>query len=76
VQKGKTFFSPPIAKHFDPLNPLLSGRAGTINPTLAQLTSREMEVLQLMPKARPTRNPPLNSASASRRLRNIVSISW
>jgi DNA-binding NarL/FixJ family response regulator len=48
IQKGKTFFSPSIAKHFDRLNPTLSGRTGTFNPTLAQLTSREMEVLQLI----------------------------
>ena len=48
IQKGKTFFSPSIAKHFGRLNPTLSGRTGTLNPTLAQLTSREMEVLQLI----------------------------
>jgi DNA-binding NarL/FixJ family response regulator len=48
IQKGKTFFSPSIAKHFDRLNPPLSGRAGTLKPTLAQLTSRETEVLQLI----------------------------
>jgi len=48
VQKGKTFFSPSIAKHFNRLNPLLPGPAGTINPNLSHLTSREMEVLQLI----------------------------
>jgi DNA-binding NarL/FixJ family response regulator len=48
VQKGKTFFSPSIAEHFSRLNPLLTGRAGAVNPKVASLTSREMEVLQLI----------------------------
>jgi DNA-binding NarL/FixJ family response regulator len=48
VHAGKTFFSPSIAKHFNRLNPLLSNRAGTLNSKAAQLTSREMEVLQLI----------------------------
>jgi DNA-binding NarL/FixJ family response regulator len=48
VAAGKTFFSPAIAKHFNRLNPLLPGRAGKLNAQIAQLTSREMEVLQLI----------------------------
>src|SRR5580658_6940002 len=48
VHQGKTFFSPSIARHFNRLNPLLSGRAGALNSKTAQLTSREMEVLQLI----------------------------
>jgi DNA-binding NarL/FixJ family response regulator len=48
VHAGKTFFSPSIARHFNRLNPLLPGRAGTLNSKVAQLTSREMEVLQLI----------------------------
>ena len=48
VYAGKTFFSPSIARHFDRLNPLLSGRTGALNSKVAQLTSREMEVLQLI----------------------------
>ena len=48
VHQGKTFFSPSIARHFNRLNPLLSGRAGTLSSKAAQLTSREMEVLQLI----------------------------
>jgi len=48
IQKGKTFFSPSIARHFDRLNPQLSGRTGVSNQKIAQLTSREMEVLQLV----------------------------
>jgi DNA-binding NarL/FixJ family response regulator len=48
VQAGKTFFSPAITKHFSRLNPLLSGHAGKLDSKVAQLTSREMEVLQLI----------------------------
>jgi DNA-binding NarL/FixJ family response regulator len=48
VHQGKTFFSPSIARHFDRVNPPLSGRAGALNSKIAQLTSREMEVLQLI----------------------------
>jgi DNA-binding NarL/FixJ family response regulator len=48
VQKGKMFFSPSIARHFDRLHPQAPGRTGAINQKLATLTSREMEVLQLI----------------------------
>jgi DNA-binding NarL/FixJ family response regulator len=48
VAAGKTYFSPSIAKHFNRLNPLLPGRTGRLNAKIAQLTSREMEVLQLI----------------------------
>ena len=48
VHKGKTFFSPSISRRFDRLNPQVAGRAGTPNRKAAQLTSREMEVLQLI----------------------------
>ncbi len=48
VHQGKTFFSPSIARHFKRLNPLLPGRAGALNSKASQLTSREMEVLQLI----------------------------
>ena len=48
VHSGKTYFSPPIAKHFNRLNPLLPGRTGALNSKAARLTSREMEVLQLI----------------------------
>jgi len=48
VQQGKTFFSPSIAKHFNRLNPQLPSHAGKLNSKAAQLTSREMEVLQLI----------------------------
>src|SRR5271167_3151582 len=48
VHNGKTFFSPPITKHFNRLNPLWSGRAGRKHGKAITLTSREMEVLQLI----------------------------
>jgi DNA-binding NarL/FixJ family response regulator len=48
VHAGKTFFSPSIDKHFSRLNLRSSGRTGTVNSKIAQLTSREMEVLQLI----------------------------
>ena len=48
VQKGKTFFSPSITRHFDRLHPQVPGRTGAINQKLAKLTSREVEVLQLI----------------------------
>ena len=46
VCKGKTYFSPAIARHFDRLNPQSGGRPGLPNRKIGQLTSREMEVLQ------------------------------
>jgi DNA-binding NarL/FixJ family response regulator len=48
VQKGKMFFSPSIARRADRLNPQSSGRKGGLDQKAAQLTSREMEVLQLV----------------------------
>jgi DNA-binding NarL/FixJ family response regulator len=48
VHQGKTFFSPSIDRHFKRLNPLLTGHAGAINSNALPLTSREMEVLQLI----------------------------
>ena len=52
VHQGKSFFSPSIARHFNRVNPALpdaGGRpAAKLNTKTAQLTSREMEVLQLI----------------------------
>ena len=48
VQKGKTFFSPSITKRIDHLNPKSTDRAGAVSKRAAQLTSREIEVLQLI----------------------------
>src|SRR3984885_7646494 len=47
VQKGKTFFSPSISRRLDRLNPP-TDRWGLLKKKAAQLTSREMEVLQLI----------------------------
>jgi DNA-binding NarL/FixJ family response regulator len=48
VQKGKTFFSPEISRRQNRLNPQQPSRAGKFKKKIAQLTSREMEVLQLI----------------------------
>ncbi len=50
VQNGKSFFSPSISKRLDRLNPRSPDRAGVFkkNKKAVQLTSREMEVLQLI----------------------------
>ena len=48
VQNGKTFFSPSISRRLDQLNPPSSGRMGRLTKKAVQLTSREMEVLQLI----------------------------
>jgi len=48
VQKGKTFFTPSISRRLDHLHPQGPGGAGHVNKNGAQLTSREMEVLQLI----------------------------
>jgi DNA-binding NarL/FixJ family response regulator len=48
VAAGKTYFSPAIARHFHRLNPLLPAHKGKLSAKIAQLTSREMEVLQLI----------------------------
>jgi DNA-binding NarL/FixJ family response regulator len=46
VQNGKTFLSPSISRRLDRLNP--RPQKGLLNKKAAQLTSREMEVLQLI----------------------------
>jgi DNA-binding NarL/FixJ family response regulator len=48
VQKGKTFFSASISRRLDRINPPSPGRNGSLKKKAAQLTSREMEVLQLI----------------------------
>jgi len=48
VQKGNKFFSPSISRRRDRLNPPAPGGAGLLNKKNVQLTSREMEVLQLI----------------------------
>lgn len=48
VQKGKNFFSPAISRHFDRLHSYLLDHAGPSNEDVTPLTSREIEVLQLI----------------------------
>ena len=48
VHQGKTFFTPSISKRQARLHPRTSDRNGMVHKQAAQLTSREMEVLQLI----------------------------
>jgi len=48
VHKGRTFFSPAMSRRLDHLNPRSHDRAGVSKKKAVQLTSREMEVLQLI----------------------------
>ncbi|MEO8614393.1 MAG: response regulator transcription factor [Luteolibacter sp.] len=48
VYKGKTLFSPSIARRLSHADPHASGHPASMHKTKALLTSREMEVLQLI----------------------------
>jgi len=48
VQKGNTFFSPSIARRLHRRDKQSPHRAGRLKKTVARLSSREMEVLQLI----------------------------
>jgi len=48
VQKGKTFFSPTVARRLHQLDGKSPNRAGRPQPRNVRLSSREMEVLQLI----------------------------
>jgi DNA-binding NarL/FixJ family response regulator len=48
VRKGNSFFTPSVSRRFDRLHPPSPNRAGPPRKGGAQLTSREMEVLQLI----------------------------
>jgi DNA-binding NarL/FixJ family response regulator len=48
VHQGKTFFSPSVSVRLNRLNQLPAGRAGRLDKKAVRLTSREMEVLQLI----------------------------
>jgi DNA-binding NarL/FixJ family response regulator len=48
VEKGRKFFTASVSRRLDRLNPLAPGRAALVNNKVAKLTSREMEVLQLI----------------------------
>jgi DNA-binding NarL/FixJ family response regulator len=52
VQNGKTFFSPSISRRQDRLNPPSLDRNGMLTKKISELTSREMEVLQLIAEGR------------------------
>src|SRR5580698_6605786 len=55
VQKGNTFFSPSISKRQGRLQTQLPGHAGAVNSKVVPLTSREMEVLQLIAEGKPNK---------------------
>ena len=48
VHKGKMFFSPSVARRIARLNPPSAGNMTTVSKKISLLTSREMEVLQLI----------------------------
>jgi DNA-binding NarL/FixJ family response regulator len=48
VHKGKTFFTPSITRRQERINPSSTSRLGVVSRKPAELTSREMEVLQLI----------------------------
>ena len=48
VHQGKTFFSPSISRRLERLHSAAPDRAGALKKKAALLTSREMEVLQLI----------------------------
>jgi DNA-binding NarL/FixJ family response regulator len=48
VHQGKAFFSPAISRRLNRLRPESLDRSGLLKKKAAELTSREMEVLQLI----------------------------
>jgi DNA-binding NarL/FixJ family response regulator len=48
VVNGKTYFTPSISRHFARINPQMLNRSAVFDRKDASLTSREMEVLQLI----------------------------
>ncbi len=48
VNQGRKFFSATVSRRLDRLHPAASGRTSQLQKKAAQLTSREMEVLQLI----------------------------
>jgi DNA-binding NarL/FixJ family response regulator len=55
VQKGKTFFSPDIARQLRGRDPKSLDRAGQFKQKSNHLSSREMEVLQLIAEGQPNK---------------------
>ena len=76
AHKGNTYFSPTIAATSSARNPRLAARCGTQKPKPPRSARANSKCSNSSPKARPTRNPPTNSASASKRSRNTVRASW
>ena len=52
VSQGRTFFSPAISRRLEQLVPRITHRAGHVDHRPVQLTSREMETLQLIAKGK------------------------
>ena len=55
VHQGKTFFTPSISRRLDRLHSAAQDRSGVMKKKAAQLTSREMEVLQLIAEGKPNK---------------------
>src|SRR5678815_5732827 len=55
VQKGNTFFTPSIAKRVRDRNQKSVGREGTYKKKNNRLSSREVEVLQLIAEGKPNK---------------------
>jgi DNA-binding NarL/FixJ family response regulator len=55
VHQGKTFFTPSISRRLDRLHSAAPDRSGVMKKKAAQLTSREMEVLQLIAEGKPNK---------------------
>jgi DNA-binding NarL/FixJ family response regulator len=55
VESGKTFFSPTISRRQARLHPLVLDRAGGLKKKHSKLTSREVEVLQLIAEGKPNK---------------------
>jgi DNA-binding NarL/FixJ family response regulator len=55
VHGGKTFFSPSVSRRQDRLHPFPPNRKGAPGRKEVQLTSREMEVLQLIAEGKPNK---------------------
>jgi DNA-binding NarL/FixJ family response regulator len=48
VHQGKTYYSPSVSRRLDRIHPLPPSRTGRSSKNAAHLTSREMEILQLI----------------------------
>ena len=55
VHQGKTFFTPSISRRLDRLHSAALDQSGVMKKKAAQLTTREMEVLQLIAEGKPNK---------------------